>query len=108
MAALLKVVDHRADRGPIFVSTIEPTTDRQVPPLAGLDVMPTATVIVERVGHGSDDRILVRNLRHFRQMFADSQLRIFRLDRSIRASDLLRCIGLHVEGFELARAAKQE
>jgi len=78
-----------------------------MPAVAGLDVVGATAVIVPGMRHGADDTIFVADRSQLGEMFADPQFRRSAGDGTEGASNLLRRIGLHVEGFQLTGASKQ-
>src|SRR5262249_52285105 len=100
-------LDDRPHGRPIPRCGVEAAAYGYVPDLAGLNVMRRTAVIVVGVSHRPHDAELVGDLGQSGEVLADPEARGAAGDGTERTTDLLRRVGLEVEGLELARAAEE-
>ena len=105
---LLEVLDDRAHRGPVLRRGAEAAPHRDLPAVAGLDVVPATAVVVEVVRHRADDAVAVGDVGEAGEMLANPQARRAAADRGHRPADVGRRLRLHVERLVLARAAEEK
>ena len=79
-----------------------------MPASTSLDVVATAAVIIERVGHRPDHGVPIRKIRQQGQVLTDQQPRRARGDGLERTTDPVGGMWLEVERLQLAWAAEEE